>query len=336
MVTVVSTPLPTPSLLLQSSRRKPKFFLFSASPPKGPIFRSTRKERAPVSMALPSSSSPSLTELKGQNPGVTGESDLLVVGPGVLGRMVAEKWLQDHPDSQIHGKTMTSDHHDELIKAGIRPSLRGTQSDVKFPYVIFCAPPSRTEDYPGDIRLAASNWSGEGSFVFTSSTAVYDCSDNGLCDEDSPVVPLGKSPRTDVLLKAENAVLEAGGCVLRLGGLYKADRGAHTYWLAKGTVPYRPDHILNLIHYEDAASLAIAIMKKKYRGRTFLGVDNHPLSRQEVMDCVNRSGKYDKEFQGFTGTDDPLGKRMNNSKTRAEVGWEPKYASFARFLGLTE
>jgi hypothetical protein len=33
-------------------------------------------------------------------------------------------------------------------------------------------------------------------------------------------VPLGRSPRTDVLLKAEKEVLEAGGCVLRLAGLY--------------------------------------------------------------------------------------------------------------------
>ncbi len=33
-------------------------------------------------------------------------------------------------------------------------------------------------------------------------------------------MPIGRSPRTDVLLKAENAVLEAGGSVLRLVGLY--------------------------------------------------------------------------------------------------------------------
>lgn len=32
--------------------------------------------------------------------------------------------------------------------------------------------------------------------------------------------------------------------------IYKADRGAHFYWLQKGTVEVRPDHILNLIHYE--------------------------------------------------------------------------------------
>jgi hypothetical protein len=34
------------------------------------------------------------------------------------------------------------------------------------------------------------------------------------------------------------------------------------------------------------------------------------------------------------GTDDPLGKIMENSKTRAEIGWEPKYPSFTEFLGI--
>lgn len=34
----------------------------------------------------------------------------------------------------------------------------------------------------------------------------------------------------------------------------------------------------------------------------------------------------------FAGTGDPLGKRLNNSKTRQEVGWEPKYSSFGHFL----
>jgi hypothetical protein len=38
--------------------------------------------------------------------------------------------------------------------------------------------------------------------------------------QDCPSVPVGRGPRTDVLLRAENVVLEAGGCVLRLAGLY--------------------------------------------------------------------------------------------------------------------
>ncbi|KAG6668178.1 hypothetical protein CIPAW_01G152900 [Carya illinoinensis] len=269
--------------------------------------------------------------------GLVGEYDLLIVGPGVLGRLVAEKWReQEHPGCQVFGQTVSTDHHDELIKMGINPSLKGTTATHRFPYVIFCAPPYQTSDYPGDVRVAALNWNGEGSFLFTSSSAPYDCNDNGPCDEDTPAVPIGRSPRTDVLLKAENVVLEFGGCVLRLAGLYKADRGAHVYWLEKGTVEARPDHILNLIHYEDAASLSVAILKKNFHGRIFLGCDNHPLSRQEVMDLVAKSGKFSKKFEGFTGTSDPLGKRLNNLKTREEIGWKPKYSSFSDFLGVSE
>uniref|UniRef100_A0A0D9Y8J2 NAD-dependent epimerase/dehydratase domain-containing protein n=1 Tax=Oryza glumipatula TaxID=40148 RepID=A0A0D9Y8J2_9ORYZ len=227
---------------------------------------------------------------------IVGKNDLLIVGPGVLGRLVAEKWQEEHPGCKVFGQTASTDHHNELSNIGIIPSLKGSTFPQKVPYVIFCAPPSRSDDYPGDVRVAASNWTGEGSFVFTSSTALYDCSDNELCNEDCPSVPIGRSPRTDVLLKAENVVLEAGGC--------------------------------------DAASLAIAIMKKGYRGRIFLGCDNKPLSRQEIMDSVNRSGKFDTKFQGFTGTDGPLGKKMENSRTRSEIGWEPKYPSFTEFLGL--
>ncbi|KAH6769783.1 Rossmann-fold superfamily protein [Perilla frutescens var. hirtella] len=273
-------------------------------------------------------------ELEASAAGSVGASDLLIVGPGVLGRIIAEKWREEHPGSQIYGQTLTSNHHEELIKMGITPSLKGTLVTQKFPYVIFCAPPYGNPDYPGEVKEATLNWNGEGCFLFTSSSAPYDCSDNGYCDEGTPDVPIGKSPRTDNLLNSEKVVLEAGGCVVRLAGLYISfpNRGAHTYWLEKGISEVRPDHILNLIHYEDAASLSITILKKNLRGRTFLGCDNHSLSRQEIMELVNRSGKYSKKFEAFTGTSDPLGKKLNNSKTRAELGWEPKYPSFAQFL----
>ncbi|KAF1882200.1 hypothetical protein Lal_00038845 [Lupinus albus] len=224
-----------------------------------------------------------------------GHNDLLIVGPGVLGRLVAQKWSQEYPGCQVFGQTVTTDHHEELNKIGISPSLKWTEAGQKFPYVIFCAPPYQSSDYHRDLRLAALSWNGEGSFLFTSSSAPYDCNDNGSCDEDTPVVPIGRSHRTDVLLKAENIVLEFGGSV-------------------------------------DAASLSVAILKKKFRRQIFLGCDNHPLSRQEITDLVNQSGKFSKKFDKFTGTDDPLGKRLNNSRTRQEVGWEPKYSSFPHFL----
>lgn len=38
--------------------------------------------------------------------------------------------------------------------------------------------------------------------------------------------------------------------MVTLDQFHKADRGAHNYYLEKGIVDSRPDHILNLIHYE--------------------------------------------------------------------------------------
>ncbi|PWA79803.1 NAD(P)-binding domain-containing protein [Artemisia annua] len=58
--------------------------------------------------------------------------------------------------------------------------------------------------------------------------------------------------------------------------------------------------------------------------------------KQEVMDLVAKSGKFDPTFVGFTGKDGVLGKRLDNSKTREEIGWEPKYKSFAHCLGVAE
>lgn len=259
--------------------------------------------------------------------------DLLVVGPGVLGRLIAQLWIKENPSCTVVGQTNTTNHHEELRSLGIRPVVKDKQAGRRFPYITFCAPPSASADYAAELRSAAEQWNGEGVFLFTSSSAVYDRSDNGDCDEETPIVPFGRGPRTDILLNAEKEVLQAEGTIVRLAGLYRWDRGPHAYWAKKGMVDARPDHILNLIHYEDAASLCVTILRKGYNKQVFMGCDNHPLSRQEVMDIVNKSGKLDDKFTAFTATDGPLGKKMNCDKTRGQTGWQPKYKNFAEFCG---
>lgn len=62
------------------------------------------------------------------------------------------------------------------------------------------------------------------------------------------------------------------------------------------------------------------------------------------LSCSN-TGKHDDNHRSvydsknmlhfifaFAATDGPLGKKLNNTRTRREVGWEPKYPSFADFL----
>ncbi|RDX99619.1 hypothetical protein CR513_17314, partial [Mucuna pruriens] len=230
-------------------------------------------------------------------------------------------YMQDPNDEyvgcQVFGQTATSNHHEELTKIGINPSLKWT--DQSLPQISLCdflctalpilRLPWENQNYRSvfllsfcvvdcqPIKLAASFWNGEGSLLFTYQALflmivmIMDCNHvspvlgmGGITIYlDSPVVPIGRSPRTDVLLEAENIVLEFGGSVLRLSRLYISfsefsllgralqldpnigfqlpiHLGAHAYWLEKGIVESRPDHILNLIHYGVRISVHLIVL----------------------------------------------------------------------------
>ena len=127
---------------------------------------------------------------------------------------------QYFPASVVIGQTNTDNAHDRLVSLGIMPRLKRDAGEEKFSFVVFSAPPSGSEDYTAEVEAALKLWDGTGAFVFTSSTAVYDAADGEPCDETTPQFKIGESPRADRLLKAEEAVLGAGGCVVRLAGLY--------------------------------------------------------------------------------------------------------------------
>lgn len=265
--------------------------------------------------------------------------DLLIVGPGVLGGLVASYWKEKHPTARIVGETRTKDNHEDLkaLDIELRDREAGMNDDEKFPFVIFAAPPSGNDDYIAEISRASGKWNGEGTLLFTSSAAVYDV-EEGECTENSPLKKQGQSERTDKLIGSEEAILQAGGCAVRLVGLYHAQRGAHTYFLKLQTVPRWGELIINLIHYEDAAELCCKILEgdpksqKYFRSKVFLGTDGHPINFENMMDATLSSGKYRGtcKFVGEEGK--TKGKLASNSATRSELGWQPKYSSFKSFM----
>ncbi len=223
--------------------------------------------------------------------------DLLVVGPGVLGSLVCQRWLkvralassrrsrvrrarsttdldprrffsivsqqnasefvslsltrrsnghaQTFPAATVIGQTNTDASHERLVALGISPRLKADAGESRrFPFVVFSAPPSGSDDYTAEVEAALKLWDGTGGFVFTSSTAVYAGKDGEDCDETTAQFQIGESPRADKLLNAEAAVLGAGGCVVRLSGLYHSQRGAHMYFLKTPTLASRPDALV--------------------------------------------------------------------------------------------
>ena len=238
----------------------------------------------------------------------------------------------------MKGQTNTDASHERLESIGVSPRLKTNSSpETTFPFVVFSAPPSGSEDYAGEVKAALALWDRTGSFVFTSSTAVYAGADGEQCDELTAEFALGENPRADRLLNAETAVLEAGGCVVRLSGLYHATRGAHMFFLKSPELKSGADGLVNLVHYEDAASAVAAALVAQLEGRTeggevFLATDGVPISRKDMVDVCLGSPKYEGAMPAFAADDTSVGKRMDNPKTRERLGWEPKHASFAEFV----
>ena len=187
------------------------------------------------------------------------------------------------------------------------------------------------------MAAAGALWDGRGAFVFTSSSAVYADTDGLPCDESTPALPLGASPRADGLLKAEAAARQAGGAALRLAGLYTRSRGAHTYFMRQPEVPARPDGVLNLVHYADAAAAAVAALRRDGvagRGAIYIVCDGVPVSREAMMRAALATGLVpDGAMPRFTGpASAPAGRRMSCPATRKALGWAPRYASFEAFM----
>lgn len=97
--------------------------------------------------------------------------------------------------------------------------------------------------------------------------------------------------------------------------------------------------MVNLIHYEDAASLCVAALRggskgEMARGKVYLGCDNHPIRFDDMMRATEASGKFpgasNVQFTGQPGG--AKGKLANNDRTRADLGWQPVYPSYEQFM----
>ena len=271
---------------------------------------------------------------------------LLIVGAGVLGRLAAHEWRREATvaggsaeDCVVVGVTRKADSEREaaLVADGITPRLRDDvdASGERWPYVLFCASPSGNDDYVGAVTSALDLWDDAdgvgGRFVFTSSAGVFSEDAGGVVTEDSPVADTARAAK---LLEAESKVRARGGTVLRLAGLYLEARGAHNYWLTTDKdIAQRPDGLINQVHYRDAAAAAVAALLRGPKGEVLLAADDKPLSREEIAREAQRAPRFSAcSSPRFTGSTGGLGKVVDCSRTRAAIGWEPRYKTFSHFI----
>ena len=170
----------------------------------------------------------------------------------------------------------------------------------------------------------------------------YEGGDGVSVNEESPTVDPDSNPRAGRLVRAEREVLAAGGCVLRLAGLYLLERGAHNFWLTSGKpIAGRPDGLINLLHYDDAASACLAAVKagpQVCKGKCFLVSDGNPQTRSQICESALLATMY-KGFEmpafqspGKNGPPQSIGKVYDGSRTEKLLSWKPLYESFPKFM----
>jgi hypothetical protein len=270
----------------------------------------------------------------GSSMSATTSNDLLIVGPGVLGQRVAAQWLGKYPGASVIGETRSTTSHAALAVEGITPTVYSPDAELtQYNRVVFCAPPRGNADYPGSVRAAAARTAPGGVFVFTSSGGAY-ADTGGVLVESSQSA---EGPRAAGLLAAEDAALGIPeGRIVRMAGLYTLKRGAHNYWLNAGTVAGSRGGLVNLLHYDDAAGIVVAILEACGRDdgmRLFLGADGSPVTREEICAAARSHPMFERlSMPTFDEAGGGSTKTYDNSASRKALGWEPVWSSFSAFM----
>jgi nucleoside-diphosphate-sugar epimerase len=125
--------------------------------------------------------------------------------------------------------------------------------------------------------------------LFVSSTTVYGDADGGWVDEDTPTDP--DSATGEQIVAAERVLLDADvdGVVLRLAGIYGPGRTRLIDQVRAGEAvrPDPPRHA-NRIHRDDAARAVVHLLTSREVEPIYLGVDDAPVDRGEVVAFLAR------------------------------------------------
>ena len=199
-----------------------------------------------------------------------------VWGAGELGGRVAR--LAVDAGGAVVGLTRTPKRHKALRRAGVEPR-RGAPSEIAPDDRLLLALPGNAAQLQAIKALAGTPPPRRA--VLISSTGYYG-GRGGLVDADTPP---GETPRAQAVAGVEatfRAWAGEAGVILRLGGLYRRGRGPLSAFRKRGHAPTGPgDKTLALIHYDDAATAAFAVLGHGTPRDTYLGVTPPCPTRRE-------------------------------------------------------
>ncbi len=219
-------------------------------------------------------------------------------------------------------------------------------ADHQFDAVIHCAASGKgggEEAYAKVYRDGATNLIANcptARFIFTSSTSVYPQIDGSIVTEESPAEPPRGTGK--ILRESESIVLQSGGTVVRLAGIYGPGRSVLLKNFLTGASlidtrtqpPVTPDgRWINQIHRQDAAH-AIAYLLGQSRelsiGQIYNVTDSAPLTQRSVYETLAQ--RFDRPLPPEAAPDETrkrgwTHKQVSNAKLLA-TGWQPLYPHY--------
>ncbi len=167
--------------------------------------------------------------------------------------------------------------------------------------------------------------------IFTSSTSVYPQEDHSLVTELSPANPT--SPTAQVLREAERIVIEAGGVVARLSGLYGPNRCHVLKNLLSGDakIDGLGERIMNFVHRDDVADAMLMLSEMDvFPGSEIYNITSEPVSQH---DCYQMLAQHfgvpmpEQQQEVVKRKRGNSSKRVSNAKLKS-MGWQPAYNDF--------
>jgi len=168
--------------------------------------------------------------------------------------------------------------------------------------------------------------------LFTSSTSVYAQRDGSWVTEENETKPLRETSR--ILLEAERVVLNSGGIVARLAGIYGPGRSALLSKFLEGTaiIDSENDRFVNQVHRDDIATALFLLLSREVPpAPVYNVVEDQPILQSEcyrwLAQRLNRPLPPIGKSKGPRKRGDS-NKRVSNTKLR-RLGWTPRYPTFA-------
>jgi nucleoside-diphosphate-sugar epimerase len=168
--------------------------------------------------------------------------------------------------------------------------------------------------------------------LFTSSTSVYAQRDGSWVTEESETKPARETGR--VLLETEKVVLDRGGTVARLSGIYGPRRSALLSKFLAGAAIIDPenDRFVNQVHRDDIASAIFLLLTSEVQeAQIYNVVDDQPILQSDCYRWLAQRLLWPLPPIGKSAGQSKRGnsnKRVSNVKLRG-LGWSPKYPAFA-------